>query len=699
MRPLDPQADRGGGLLSRRTRRRTSPTSTSTRTSSRFAKKHEIFVLSDLAYAEIYFDDKPPPSILQVPGAMDVAVEFTSMSKTFSMAGWRIGFAVGNERLIAALARVKSYLDYGAFTPIQVAATAALNGPQDCIDEMRETYKQPPRRAGRQLRPRRLGDSARRRPRCSPGRRSRSSSATLGSLEFSKLLIEKADVAVAPGIGFGEHGDDYVRIALVENEQRIRQAARNVRRFLETADKTLHNVVPAGRTRLIGRVDSDVSIRTFPWLSSLKVGLAGLGTVGSSVVRILAAPRRRTWPRGRPPGRAGRRRRATDGPGPRPRPLRGALVRRSGRARRAIPSIDVLRRADRRGRRPGHGRGRGRARRRQARGHRQQGAARPSRRRAGARRPRTAASASTSRRRSPAASRSIKTLREGLAGNRIDRVYGILNGTCNYILTRMERREAVLRRLPHGGAAARLCRGRPDLRRRRLRHRPQAGDPHRARLRHRDRLPTRSMSRASARSRRPTSRWPTSSATASSCSASRRAPTPASSSASTRPWCRSRSPIAQVDGVTNAVAIDADAVSLTLVGPGAGGAGHRLVGVSRHCRHRPRRPRRRRSAARSTSLVRPRRAPMRPTRAATTSASPPSTGPAPRRHRPPHGGRAASRWNRSSSGGADRARSAPVSAGRAGAGGPDHLRDHRGRRAPCASRPSSGTASSSARRR
>src|SRR6202012_2748392 len=107
-----------------------------------FAKKHEIFILSDLAYAEVYFDDKePPPSVLQVPGAIAVTVEFTSMSKTFSMAGWRMGFAVGNERIIAALARVKSYLDYGAFTPIQVAATAALNGPDDCISEMRAIYK------------------------------------------------------------------------------------------------------------------------------------------------------------------------------------------------------------------------------------------------------------------------------------------------------------------------------------------------------------------------------------------------------------------------------------------------------------------------------------------------------------------------------------------------------------------------------
>jgi alanine-synthesizing transaminase len=212
-----------------------------------FAKKHELILLSDLAYAEVFFDEKsPPPSVLEVPGAMDVAVEFTSMSKTFSMAGWRIGFAVGNERLLAALARVKSYLDYGAFTPVQVAATAALNGPDDCIREMRGTY-----RRRRDV----LIDSFEK-----AGWRIPSPSASmfawvkiperfqgLGSLEFSKLLVEKADVAVAPGIGFGEHGDEYVRIALVENEQRIRQAARNIRRFFETADQTLHNVVPLAR--------------------------------------------------------------------------------------------------------------------------------------------------------------------------------------------------------------------------------------------------------------------------------------------------------------------------------------------------------------------------------------------------------------------------------------------------------------------
>ncbi|MBZ9937753.1 LL-diaminopimelate aminotransferase [Mesorhizobium sp. BR1-1-16] len=213
-----------------------------------FARRHDLFVLSDLAYAEIYFDDVPPPSILQVPGAMDVAVEFTSMSKTYSMAGWRMGFAVGNERLIAALARVKSYLDYGAYTPIQVAATAALNGPQNCIDDMRATYKhrrdalvESFGRAGWQIPAPRASMFAWV-PIPEPFR-------SLGSLEFSKLLIEKADVAVAPGVGFGEHGDEYVRIALVENEQRIRQAGRNIRRFLESADKTLHNVVPISSAR------------------------------------------------------------------------------------------------------------------------------------------------------------------------------------------------------------------------------------------------------------------------------------------------------------------------------------------------------------------------------------------------------------------------------------------------------------------
>ncbi|MBN9064811.1 MAG: LL-diaminopimelate aminotransferase [Rhizobiales bacterium] len=212
-----------------------------------FAKKHDLIVLSDLAYAEVYFDDKqPPPSVLQVPGAFDVTVEFTSMSKTFSMAGWRMGFAVGNDRLLAALARVKSYLDYGAYTPIQVAAAAALNGPDDCIREMRDVYKK--RRDA-------LVDSFGRAGWVIPEPKASMFAWAqvpeqfrhLGSLEFSKLLIEKAEVAVAPGIGFGEHGDDYVRIAVVENEQRIRQAARSIKKFFDTAGHTLHNVVQMKR--------------------------------------------------------------------------------------------------------------------------------------------------------------------------------------------------------------------------------------------------------------------------------------------------------------------------------------------------------------------------------------------------------------------------------------------------------------------
>jgi alanine-synthesizing transaminase len=213
-----------------------------------FAKKHGIFVLSDLAYAEVYFDNHPPPSVLQVPGAIEVTVEFTSMSKTYSMPGWRIGFAVGNERIIAALARVKSYLDYGAFTPVQVAATAALNGPDECVREMRETYKRRRdvlvesfARAGWEIPPPRASMFAWA-PIPEPFQ-------TLGSVEFSTLLVEKAEVAVSPGSGFGEHGEGYVRIALVENEQRIRQAARNIRRFLETGPKKLHNVVPLAQRR------------------------------------------------------------------------------------------------------------------------------------------------------------------------------------------------------------------------------------------------------------------------------------------------------------------------------------------------------------------------------------------------------------------------------------------------------------------
>lgn len=198
-----------------------------------WAKENKVWVLSDLAYSELYYDGCPTPSILQVPGAKDVAVEFTSMSKTYSMAGWRMGFAVGNPHLISALTRVKSYLDYGAFTPIQAAACAAINGPQDIVERNRELY-----RKRRDVMVESFGRAGWEIP--SP-RASMFAWAPLppalremGSLEFSKQLLSKAGVAVAPGVGYGEDGEGFVRIAMVENEQRLRQAARNVRRYLQS---------------------------------------------------------------------------------------------------------------------------------------------------------------------------------------------------------------------------------------------------------------------------------------------------------------------------------------------------------------------------------------------------------------------------------------------------------------------------------
>ena len=198
-----------------------------------WAKENKVWVLSDLAYSELYYDGNPTPSILQVPGAKDVAVEFTSMSKTYSMAGWRMGFAVGNQKLIAAMTRVKSYLDYGAFTPIQAAAVAALNGPQDIVERNRELY-----RKRRDVLVEAFGRAGWDIP--SP-RASMFAWAPLppalrdmGSLEFSKQLLTHAEVAVAPGVGYGEDGEGYVRIALVENEQRLRQAARNIKRYLQS---------------------------------------------------------------------------------------------------------------------------------------------------------------------------------------------------------------------------------------------------------------------------------------------------------------------------------------------------------------------------------------------------------------------------------------------------------------------------------
>ena len=198
----------------------------------KIALKYQVYVLSDLAYAEIYFDQSPPPSILQVPKAKNIAVEFTSMSKTYAMAGWRIGYAVGNPKLIAALTKIKSYLDYGAFTPVQVAAVTALNGPQKCVSDIRSIYKN-----RRDV----LVDSMARAgweipvPQASmfawapiPKKYQKK-----GSLKFARDLMIKADVAVSPGIAFGEYGEGFVRIGLVENEQIIRQAAKNVRNLLK----------------------------------------------------------------------------------------------------------------------------------------------------------------------------------------------------------------------------------------------------------------------------------------------------------------------------------------------------------------------------------------------------------------------------------------------------------------------------------
>jgi alanine-synthesizing transaminase len=209
-----------------------------------FCRRQGIYVISDVAYAEVYFDGNPPPSILQVPGAKDIAVEFSSLSKTYSMPGWRVGFCAGNRKLIDALARVKSYLDYGIFTPIQVAATAALNGPQDCIEEMRERY-----RARRDVLVN--GLSAAGWPVPTPAATMfawaplPTAYADMGSLEFSKLLLNEAKVAVSPGVGFGEYGEGFVRLALVENRHRTRQAVRNIKAMFRACDTAENPTKPS----------------------------------------------------------------------------------------------------------------------------------------------------------------------------------------------------------------------------------------------------------------------------------------------------------------------------------------------------------------------------------------------------------------------------------------------------------------------
>ena len=196
------------------------------------ARENEIWVVQDLAYADLCYDGYVAPSILQVDGARDVAVEFFSMSKSYNMPGWRVGFCCGNEKLVAALARMKSYLDYGMFTPIQVAAIAALEGEQDCVSEINEMYKS--RRdvlcsglnaAGWPVEP----------PKATMFVWAKLPDVYLemGSLEFSKKLLEEAKVAVSPGVGFGEYGESYVRFGLIENEHRTRQAIRSIKRMIK----------------------------------------------------------------------------------------------------------------------------------------------------------------------------------------------------------------------------------------------------------------------------------------------------------------------------------------------------------------------------------------------------------------------------------------------------------------------------------
>ena len=197
-----------------------------------FAKEHDLIVIHDFAYGDIVFDGYKAPSFLQVPGAKDVGIEFFSLSKSYNMPGWRVGFAVGNAEIINALARIKSYQDYGMFQPIQIAATVALNGPRDCVEEICETY-----RSRRDV----LCESLNR-----IGWKVTPPKATMmvwaeipdhfkkmGSLEFCKKLLDTAKVAVAPGIGFGEGGDHFVRFSLVENEHRIRQAVRGIERYFK----------------------------------------------------------------------------------------------------------------------------------------------------------------------------------------------------------------------------------------------------------------------------------------------------------------------------------------------------------------------------------------------------------------------------------------------------------------------------------
>jgi alanine-synthesizing transaminase len=196
-----------------------------------FCQEHSIIVIHDFAYADLVFEGYKPPSFLQVPGAKDIGVEFFSLSKSYSMPGWRVGFCVGNPVLVAALRRIKSYLDYGMFQPVQIAAIIALNGPDDCVKEIVDTYRE--RRDVLIEGLNRIGWEIEK-PKATMfvWGRIPEKFRKMGSIEFSKMLIEKAKVAVSPGIGFGEYGDDYVRFALVENPHRTRQAIRGIRTIM-----------------------------------------------------------------------------------------------------------------------------------------------------------------------------------------------------------------------------------------------------------------------------------------------------------------------------------------------------------------------------------------------------------------------------------------------------------------------------------
>jgi alanine-synthesizing transaminase len=196
-----------------------------------FAKEHGILVIHDFAYADLVFDGYEPPSFLQIPGAKDIGVEFFSLSKSYSMPGWRVGFCVGNPRLIGALKRIKSYLDYGMFQPIQIAAIIALNGPDDCVKEIVEIYRE--RRDALVDGLNRVGWAIEK-PKATMfvWAKIPEQHAKMGSVEFSKMLIRDAKVAVSPGVGFGEYGDDYVRFALVENPHRIKQAIKGIKQVL-----------------------------------------------------------------------------------------------------------------------------------------------------------------------------------------------------------------------------------------------------------------------------------------------------------------------------------------------------------------------------------------------------------------------------------------------------------------------------------